>query len=93
MGCFTGVCVCQGSEHALLAAHRHATGKSLLIPAPLAARRESSGRFVLRRRRRCPVRLLPECCILPRGDRACFDGRMAFTAQRLRASTHHFTGA
>ena len=34
VGCSTGACVCQGSEHALLAAHRHATGKSLLIPAP-----------------------------------------------------------
>ena len=73
--CSTGVCVSRGSEFALLAAHRHATGKSLFLrllalSVKRSAKRESGGRFVLRRRRRCPVGLHPVCAS-PKGDRAC----------------------
>ena len=74
VGLLPGVCVGpQSVEKLQLPAHRHATGKTLsdLHRAICQrVRRESSGRFVLRRRRRCPVGLLPACALPGRDEPA-----------------------
>ena len=73
VGCTTGPCVLSPRQCVVLQRHTGMPPVSRCQFHALSftgyATSESGGRFVLRRRRRCPVGLFP-ACLMPGGDRA-----------------------